>query len=129
MTVDLPDNISDILKEIHKKLKKRVPDLTMDTLIAHIIGEWLEGYKRHESVMSIPKANVELHNNLREAIKVSGKSQAQIARELGINKTYLNHVISGRCVPSVTLTLLLAEAVKCPNRIDLLFSLKPVQKD
>ena len=130
MEVNLPDSIIDSLDEIYKKLKKQIPSLTKDDIFTHIIGEWLEQYKHNLSRSVKTKNEVVLRNNLREAIKLSRKTQAQIADELGINRTYLNHVIKGRCEPSITLALLLADAVNCSHgKLDSLFYIKPAKEE
>ena len=129
MEINLPEGIIDSLEEVYKKLKKQITDLTRDEILTHIIGEWLEQYKHSQNRLIKTKNEVVLKNNLREAIKLSHKTQAQIADELGINRTYLNHVIRGRCEPSVTLALLLANAVNClPGEIESLFYIEPANE-
>jgi len=55
----------------------------------------------------------EIADNIAAAIKGSGKTQAQIALEVGITKTVISDYIAGRSVPSVLTLAKLCAALDC----------------
>jgi DNA-binding XRE family transcriptional regulator len=133
LQVKINEKVALSLEMVYKKLKKTIPHLSLDILIEYIIDQWLEqNYKLQKyktpQLKTLSKKHVKLQNHLRMAIKLSGKSQAQIAREMGTNKTYLNHVINGKCEPSITFALLLAKAIN-DEPVDALFYLEPVEEE
>ena len=127
---DLPDDLLEMLESLHKKINKSMPNITDIMLIEYIIGNWFEFYKRNEIEDIKTKEEVVLRNNLKHAIKLSGKTQAQVAHKIGINHKYLGHVINGRCEPSIVLALLLAQLLCSPSgKLEDIFYLGPVTED
>lgn len=128
--VKLPPEMMETLDAIYKKAKKHNPSLTESTFFEELIGEWLEPYKRDRKGPPMRKGQVILKNNLRHAIKLCGKSQAQIAREVGINRSYLSQLINGQYEPSTSLALLLMQAVEYPpEKFQDLFFLEPAPEE
>jgi len=55
----------------------------------------------------------EIGKNIAMLIKSTGKSQAQIARELGIRNTTISEYIAGKVYPSMTVFLNLCKILDC----------------
>jgi len=126
--VKLPAEMIETLQAIYKKAKKHNPNLNESTFFEEIIGEWLEPYKRDRILPVMRKGEIKLRNNLKYAIKLCGKSQAQIAREVGINRSYLSQILNGQYEPSTSLALLLTQAVGYPpEKFNDLFFLEPAK--
>lgn len=125
-SIKLPVTMVEILDVIYKKAKSINPKLDQSEFLQRILEEWLSLYKHEAPQPVLPKDKVLLKNRLKPAIRLSGKSQSQIAREIGVNRTYLNQVINGKCEPSIVLALLLMNAVSYPAFKDL-FYLEPAE--
>jgi len=124
----LPEGLTEIMQAVFKKAKKSNPDLTESKFFQGIFEEWLEPYSREVSALS--KSNIVMKNNLKDAIELSGKSQAKIAKEIGINRPHLNNVINGKAEPSIKTVLLLLNSLNYPpEKINDLFYLEPVIKE
>ncbi|HUW64817.1 MAG TPA: helix-turn-helix transcriptional regulator [Spirochaetia bacterium] len=127
--IKLPPDMVDTLDAIFQKAKEHNPGLTESLFLESIIREWLEPYRWGRNHVVLSRDRVRLRNNLRQAIRLSGKSQALIAREIGVNRPYLSQVVSGKYEPSVTLALLLTEALGYPReKFKDLFFLEPVDQ-
>lgn len=129
-TVNLPDDIAETLSAIYKKAKRHNQELDKDTFLRQIIMEWLEPFQRSIDRVTVTRGEAILRNRLYEAIKISGKSQAQIAREIGVNRSYISELIKGKYDPSITVAYLLAASLGYPaERIKDLFYLEPTTKE
>lgn len=127
--VGLSEETAETLQAIFKKAKKDNMNLTETKFMEHIVSEWLEPYKR-EIVPMPPRNQVALRNNLKQAIKLSGKSQTQIAKEVGINRAYIGQLISGKYDPSLVVALLITKAVGYSiSKIEDLFYLEPANQE
>lgn len=125
--LNLPDDMANTLKIIYERAKKYDHHLSEQRFLQAIISQWLDIYVKTNSVKLRHKDQVTLCNDLKAAIHQSGKTQRQIAQETGINYTYLSQIIHGKYEPSVTMALLLMEALNYPPaRIKDLFYLEPV---
>ena len=124
--IELPKNLIEIIDVIYKKVKKQNPGLTESLFIEQVLWEWLEPFKREPDRVSMPRKKVVVKNNLRQAVKLSGKSQSQIARDIGVHRAYISQIISGKYEPSISVAFLLAEALNYPSeKIKDLFYLEP----
>lgn len=90
------------------------PNLTRHAFLVGIIKSWLDLYRNREHKEILSKNDVVLKNNLKHAIAISGKTQAQISRETGISRPHLSQIIAGRYDFSVKMALLLAESLNYP---------------
>jgi len=127
--VNLPSDMIETLEAIFQKVRAQNPKVTESLFLESIIREWLEPYRRDKDRVTLPRSKVRLKNNLRHAIKLSGKSQAAIAKEIGVNRPYLSQIINGKYEPSVTIALLLAEALGYPlEKFKDLFFLEPANQ-
>jgi DNA-binding XRE family transcriptional regulator len=81
----------------------------MDNTIRHIRAD-----NRDEETMA-----KEIGYNLQKLIPLSGRTQSDIAKELGITNAMLSRYIHGTSVPSVVKARRIAKAIGC--RIDELF--------
>jgi len=125
--VKLPVDMAETLTAIFTKAKKVNPEITEEEFIERALKEWLKPYKRAEC-KPVPRNSVALRNRLKNAIQFCGKSQTQLAKEVGVSRTYLGHVISGKCEPSVALALLITEAIGYPlEKLHEVFYLEPVE--
>lgn len=128
--IQLPLDLIETLDAIYKKARKQNPYLNESIFIERIIREWLEPFKRENNQSLLPKNKVVLRNNLKAAIRFSGKTQTEVAQEIGINRAYLSQIISGKYEPSITFAFLLAESVQYPpERIKDLFYLNPAEQE
>ena len=126
--IELPTDLMEIIDVMYKKLRIHNPDLTESTFIHRIIDDWLKPYKEQECRTILQRDKYVLRNNLKKLIKYSGKTQQEIANEIGINRTYLGQVVSGKSEPTITVAILLANAVGCPSEKILdLFYLEPTE--
>lgn len=124
--IELPHNLIETLDAILQKVKLQNPELTESLFIEQIFWEWLEPFKREPNRISMPRKKVVVKNNLRQAIKLSSKSQSQIAREIGVHRAYINQIITGKYEPSISIAFLLTEALNYPSeKIKDLFYLEP----
>lgn len=117
------------LQELYCKAKKLDPYLTEDRFTQVIIIHWLSQYGNNYNTQKaiFKKDSVILRNNLKTAIKSSGKTQRQVASEIGINHVYLSEVIHGKYEPGITVALLLYRALYySPAQMEKLFYLQPV---
>lgn len=69
----LPDDLTETLSAIYKKLKKVEPTLTESRFLENIIYEWLDLYRRSEKQKAMQRKQVILKNDLKRAFKMSGK--------------------------------------------------------
>ena len=114
-----------VLEAVFQRARAIHPTLTESAFLEHIIASWLEPYERGRPVLT--KDKVRLRNTLDVALKVAGKTKTALATETGISRAYLGLVAADRCEPSVTVALLLANALGYPpGRFDNLFFLEPV---
>lgn len=123
----LPQDMTETINAIYTKAKNINPKLTQNDVVECILKEWLLQYKRDKHSIN-PKSKVRLKNRLRQAIELCGKTQTAVAREVGISRTYLGHVIRGESDPSVTVALLLVDVVNYPlEKFNEVFYLEPVE--
>ena len=128
--LDLPQDINKVLVVIFNKAKKINPALSEKLFFEGIAREWLEPYSIESSGSVLPKGKVLLRNNLKQAITLSGKSQAQVAKEVGISRAYLTQLIKGVYDPSVLLAILLMQVINYPmEKFKDLFFLEPVVQE
>lgn len=126
LPIKLPQDVLEVLEVIYEEAKKINPDITERIFFERIVREWLRGYrKRRWSKGDMSKDKVLLKNNLEATLKLAGKTQTQVAKEIGINRTYLGQIIKGRYDPSVKVAFLLAEALYS-SKIEDMFYLEPV---
>ena len=125
--VELLPDMLETLSEIFEKTKKNYPELNESMFFRQILMEWLEPYKQNKSSFTLARQKVVLKNRLKEAIQQCGKSNIQIAKEIGVNRVYISQIISGRYDPSITIILLLAESIGYPlEKLNDLFYLEPI---
>lgn len=126
--LSLPQDAIETLEKLYRAAANINPVLTREVFMESIIKEWLDLYRRTSDVL--PKDKVNLKNNLKQAIELSGKSQAQVAREIGVNRSYLGQVVRGNYEPSVTLALLILQSINYPaEKLKDVFLLEPVDKE
>ena len=119
--------MKDAIIYIYNEAKKRDPSLTKSRFFQVIISQWMELYLQNKKLPELDKSNVKLYNNLKSVIKVSGKTQRDIANEIGLNDTYLSHIIRGKYDPSITIVLLLMQALDYPlAKLNDVFYLEPM---
>lgn len=127
--IDLPGDVDETLEEIFKRAKKLNPAINKQQFLKWIITMWLDPYLQDQAEIA-PKDQVQLKNNLKEAITLSGKTQAQVAREIGISRAYLSEIIRGVYTPSVLTALLILRATNYPpEKITDIFSLEPIEQE
>ena len=125
--VNLPVDMAETLAAIFTKVKKINPEITEGEFIERALKEWLEPYKR-DSIKTTSRKNVVLRNRLKNAVQFCGKSQTQLAKDVGVSRTYLGHVISGKCEPSVALAILITDAIGYPlEKLHEVFYLEPME--
>ncbi len=124
--LDLPDDMRKSLQNLYEKTKVHDPQITESRFLQVIIAQWLEMYVVAKQE-PLHKNKAVLHNDLKMAIRISGKTQRQISQETGINYVYLSDVIRGKYEPGIAFVLLLMRALNCPPaRLHDLFFLEPV---
>ncbi len=124
--LDLPDGMRKSLQTLYEKTKAHDPQITESRFLQVIIAQWLEMYATTKQE-PLHKNNVVLRNDLKMAIRISGKTQRQISQETGINYVYLSDVLRGKYEPGITFVLLLMRSLNCPPaRLHDLFFLEPV---
>lgn len=127
--IELPKDIDETLEEIFKRAKKLNPAMNKPQFLKWIITMWLDPYLQ-EGTSTAQKDQVQLKNNLKEAITLSGKTQAQVAREIGISRAYLSEIIRGVNTPSVLTALLILRATNYPmEKLNDIFSLEPIEQE
>jgi len=125
--LDLPPDMTEILSVIYEKALKLNPGLTEKLFIQQIIDDWLEPFNRYkESGKPTTKGRAKLKNSLKDAMKLSGKTQAQLALETGINRAYISQIANGHHEPTITAAILLAKTTGCS--VDDLFYLEPTEE-
>lgn len=125
--LELPSDMAESLDIVFQQTKKLDSNLTDKRFLQAIIAQWLEQYAQGQEYKLLQKDKVALRNKLKLAIKASGKTQRQIAKETGINYVYLSEVINGKYEPGITVVLLLMRALRiAPARIEKLFYLEPI---
>ena len=125
--LDLPPDITEILTVIFRKAKKLNSELTEKLFIQQIIDDWLEPFNYYkEPGKPATKRTIKLKNSLKDAMKLSGKTQAQLALETGINRAYISQITNGHHEPTITAAILLAKATGC--NADDLFYIEPAEE-
>ena len=92
-----------ILDEVFQESKKHNPYMTKRLFLETIIGEWLDLYIYNGTRKPLQRDNVVLKNRLKEVFKIREKTQTEVAKIVGVNRSYLGQVVRGNCEPSVTL--------------------------
>ena len=127
--VKLPLELIETLDSIYKKVKLLDSELDESTFIERIFDDWLEPYKRERKHIRALKSKVILRNKLKDAVKLCGKSQTQIAKDMGINRAYLGQMINAKYEPSIFMVLLLTETIGYPpEKIKDLFYLETIEQ-
>lgn len=104
------------------------PKISPEKFLEIIIKQWLDIYRTKSGIEGLRRNKVKLRNNLKTVLSLSGKSQRQVARETGINPSYLSGLINEKYEPSITVVYLIANALGYnSNRIGELFWLEPVE--
>jgi len=125
--LDLPSDMAEILCTIYAKARKIDLGLTEKLFIQQIIDDWLKPYNRDkEPDKPATKKTIRLRNNIKDAMRLSGKTQAQLALETGINRAYISQIANGHHEPTVTAAVLLARATGCNT--DDLFYVEPIEE-
>lgn len=126
--LDLPHNVLEVLKRIYCSAREHNPRLTEADLIGHIVTKWMEGYCMDEPG-GMTKDRAKIKNDLKVAIALSGKTQKQIAQEIGMCNTYLNRIMKGKSEPSISIAYLIAGALGYPPwKVHELFYLVPSEE-
>ncbi|GAB6180977.1 hypothetical protein JCM14036_22960 [Desulfotomaculum defluvii] len=123
--IKLPSDMVDTLDQVYRCLKVLHPRLTESVFLEKILADWLKQFKK-EQPRIYKKDKVLLHNDIKNALELAGKSQNQIAEEIGVNRTYLGQVVRGEYEPGITIALLLAIATS--QRVEDLFFLTPADE-
>lgn len=120
----LSPELQGTLETIYRQTVVYRPHLSSEEFIQIIIKDWLNSY-RTRSIDGLQRNNVKLKNNLKSILTLRGKSQRQLARETGLNVSYLSGLINGKYEPSITVAYLIANALGYgPSRIGELFWLE-----
>lgn len=128
--LELPVDMTETLKLLYEKTKKHDPHMNELRFLQVIIGQWLELYSPKKQLIPLQKNNVILRNDLKMAIRLCGKTQRQIADETGLNYSYLSQLINGKNEPSISVVLLLMQALNYPpNKINDLFFLESLPEN
>lgn len=129
--LNLPNDLTNTLEQIFSQIKQYDQSITKSKFIETIFLQWLEDYQYPKSNKEeiYTKNNSILRNNLKLAIEFSGKTQKQIANEIGINKNYLNQISTGsKYEPSVKVVLLLLKALNYhPKKLHDIFWLESLE--
>lgn len=126
----LPQDMVETLSILYNKAKEFNPKLTEDIFIENIFKQWLKPYKTSEDQKMLNRKSVVLKNDLKMAILLSDKNQKEVAKKVGISPTYLSQIIGGKSDPTITVVLLLANALNYPPwKINELFFLEPVAEE
>jgi len=121
----LPDSLLELLDWVYLKAKQSNPDLTEELFWEIVVEKFLDSFKKE--VSPLQKNKVVLHNRLKEALRLRGKTQTHIANEIGINRAYVSQIINGRYEPSITLALLFSQSLGVS--IEELFFLEPAPEE
>lgn len=106
------------------------PKLSPERFLENIIKQWLDIYRTGNYIEGLKRNKVKLRNNLKVLLALKGKSQRQLAKETGINPSYLSGLINEKYEPSITIVYLIANALGySPNRIGELFWLELVDEE
>lgn len=101
--VKVPSELEKTLDEAYKRFKKIHPKMSESNFIETIFEQWLRPYKKTNGPVIYRKGSVILCNNIRRAIKLSGKTQTQVANEIAIKmeqvKSLLEVLIEYRDIP------------------------------
>ena len=111
--LNLPPDIIEVLTAIHKKAKALNPELTEELFLHQIIDDWLKPLRRTRNHRPITKSNIVVKNRIKEAVKLSGKTQEQVAKETGVSRSYLNQLLNGHYDTTITTAMLMARATHC----------------
>jgi len=114
MEINLPEDINETINAVYEKIKRRNPEFNKDMFFKQIILDWLNPYKRDNDTKPLSRKKVMLNNNLILILKYLNKSVSQLAREIGVHRSYLSGVINGKNEPSVTLALLISQDLNIP---------------
>jgi DNA-binding XRE family transcriptional regulator len=107
--VELQPGLKETLEAAFKKLKRIEPEITESIFMERIIRNGLKPYLR--SCKPLHRNNVILRNDLKNAFHVANKTQSEVAKETGIERVYISHLISGKYKPSVEMALLISHAL------------------
>jgi len=119
-SLNLPPDVIEVLTAIHKKAKALNPELTEELFLHQIIDDWLKPLKRSKD-RYISKGEVKVKNRIKEAIKLCGKTQEQVAKETGISRSYLNQLVNGHY--DTTITTAVSLAIATGTTLDELFTI------
>lgn len=122
--------ITETLEVIYHEVKKYNPIITKRLFLETLIGEWLENYKVNVNKRPLQRDKVLLKNRLKEALKTSGKTQSEVAKLIGVNRSYFGQIVRGNCDPSVRMSLLVLDAINYPpQKFTDIFYLEPVDQE
>lgn len=124
-SIELPVEMIDILSAIYNRARKTNPELTESIFMQRIVDDWLKGYSRETTLTT--KKNVVLQNRIKKAIEVNKKNITEVARTIGIDRVHLSNIINRKSEPSVTIALLLEEALD--SQLQYLFFLEQATQD
>lgn len=130
--VEIPKDMEEVLNVIYLKAKKHNPELTESLFLQRIFEEWLDPYKRDSTNISrSSKTKVVLRNRLKQAFSIYGKTQIQIAKEVGIDRSYLSQIVNSAPHDlSVKIAFLIADSIGYPKeKFRELFYLEPVEQE
>ena len=129
MNVEIGEDVAAILNDIYFEARKHNPNLTKKLFIEGALIEWLDLYK-YGTKRGLQRDKVELKTKLQEVIKICGSSQSKLAKEIGINRCYLGRVARGESDPSITMALLILDALGYPpQRFTDVFYLEPMKQE
>ncbi|AEG58992.1 helix-turn-helix transcriptional regulator [Desulforamulus ruminis] len=115
--IKIPKDMEEVLNIIYLKAKKLNPGLTESLFLQRILEEWLEPYKRETSGSNqLPRSKVVLRNKVKAALEFYGKAQKQVARDVGIDRSYLCQIANNAPHDlSVKIAFLIADSIGYPK--------------
>ena len=127
--VGISEDTAETLLALLKKAKKHNPELTETAFIEHIICDWLEPYRQGKENIKLIKGKVIVRNNLKQALKQSGKKQVDVAEQVGISRPYFGQLMAGKYEPSLAVAYLIVNALGYPpEKITDIFYLEPTEE-
>lgn len=124
--INLPKDMYGTLMDVYNEAKKYDASLTEELFYKTMIKQFLYLY-RNKEFKELNKNNVKLKNNLKLAIQMSGKTQVEVSKNIGISKTHLSQIINGVSEPSITIVLLIANRINYPTvKLNDLFFLESI---
>ena len=112
-SLNLPSDVLEILETIYKKAKVLNSEITEELFLHQIIDDWLKPLKRNRDYKLVTKSNIKVNNRIKEAIRLSGKTQEQVSKETGVSRSYLNQLLNGHYDTTITTAMLMARATSC----------------